>query len=92
MKAHTNALKMTPLLSGRRGGGGAWLARRPATTPDPSLPRRGIFAPDDTRLTQDSGRRAILGFSARAQTQQKGADLKLGGPHLVVQRLVERRS
>jgi len=33
---------MTPLLSGRRGGGGGWYPQQTATTPDPSLPRRGI--------------------------------------------------
>jgi hypothetical protein len=36
-------MKMTPLLSGRRGGGGGWHRRRLATTPNPSLPRRGMI-------------------------------------------------
>jgi hypothetical protein len=34
---------MTPLLSGRRGRGGGWYRQRTATTPTPSLPRRGII-------------------------------------------------
>jgi len=43
----------------REAGPGGSLARRPATTPDPSLPRRGIVFMDSSCLSADGPERVL---------------------------------
>jgi len=67
-------LKMTPLLSGRSGRGGGWNRQRTATTPNPSLPRRGIIftaggePKDDEFFARDDRPKEVFTRTLKRQT------------------------